>query len=916
MVGLGVAQPRAASYDPADRSNARSKAVKVPATTSCTSLLMLRLRTLGGLSIERVGTPPLSLNGAAIQRRPLALLAYLASAGDTGRRRDELLLHLWPDSTPARARNVLKQTVYSLRRDTGVPDLVLVDRDRLSLNRAVVTTDVTELEAALNRGDIDAALEIHRGAFLDGFSLSDVPEFERWAHEERARIEARFDSARRRCGERARSPVGVDTTPQVPPRVPTRKRWSSQRRLAAVLTLASIAAVIQSARRTPRAATAGEVLDSNTVAVLPFDDASADTSVGFLANGMVHLLAVRLASDRPDGIRTIAPRAILGELERAHDTALASGGAIRVARKLGAGRVVHGGVVGTAAHLVLSAEMLEVPSGKRLARASVVGTADSLSVMIDRIAAALMLGADATDVSAERAVYTAAAETPLEAIRDYVEGQEAYRTGHYDDAVQHFDHALARDSTFALAAFGLSQSAGWAGAVLPVMQRGARLAWKYQNRLPQRVRLLLLSSVGGPDVFRTGYVPNAVVTTAIEQAADANPDDPEAWYRLGDHYLHHGATMGLASPFERAAAALRRASALDESFAPPVIHLVQLAARARDTAAVRRLAAQIQRHDSTSEAAEFVRWRAALSLGDSATLRALQSRFDRMQPGTLRLILLTAEWDAVGLDDADRALAALLRRAATADEHAVALLYAHSYALDRGRPADALRATDAIKANDLVPRWHLRVRVLDGLYGGGDTTAAAAAADSLRPFADAPLARDLRARSAQYDDIAVVAQWRLWHGDRAGAARAVERLTAGASPPDSLRRVTVNRIAAALIHAIAANSNGSRDFVAVDTLDRMIAENVGAPVEWPGLYPALVAARLFALNGKPERAVAAVRRRTTYFPETTYLKASFELEAALAAQLGDSATAAAVGRVRDALRGYADASSAERQAPR
>src|SRR5262249_40587253 len=106
---------------------------------------MLRLRILGGLSIERVAEEPRSaadrsssisapLSGAALQRRPLALLAFLATAQGPGRTRDEILLHLWPDSTHARARNVLKQTLYALRRDLGAPDLLIADRDRLRLN--------------------------------------------------------------------------------------------------------------------------------------------------------------------------------------------------------------------------------------------------------------------------------------------------------------------------------------------------------------------------------------------------------------------------------------------------------------------------------------------------------------------------------------------------------------------------------------------------------------------------------------------------------------------------------------------------------------------------------------------------------------------------------------------------------------
>jgi tetratricopeptide (TPR) repeat protein len=867
---------------------------------------------LGGLAIEHVGEQAQSfqsssgtasaqlngaavqpLNGAAAQPRPLALLALLATAGANGRPRDDVLVHLWPDSTPPRARNVLKQTLYSLRRDLRISDLVLTRGDRLHLNALRLTSDVAELEAALDRGDFERALALYGGPFLDGFSLADVPEFARWVREERERLAARVEAASQRSADLPSLEIGVATRSAQQQRSPWRLRLG----IAAVLALTSIA-VFQSVQRVRGSASIGPV-DATKLAVLPFEVAGADTALRFLARGMVDLLAVRLTSDRDGGMRAVAPRVALSAWDDRNGTATTPV-ALRLAEQLGAGRVVRGVVVGTPAHVVLAADMLEVPSGKNLARGSIEGTADSLSMLVDRLAATLLLGAAAVDAGSEPAV-RALMSTQLAAIREYVEGQAAYRAGHYDEAVEHFDRALARDSTFALAALGVAQSAGWVGRAS--LQRGVRLAWRYQDRLPRRAQLILLASVGGAGALRTGYASDAVLTSTAQQAVEANPDDPEMWYHLGDHYLHRGTAIGLAAPLERAAAAFRRAIALDQTFVPPFIHLIQIAARADDTTAVRRIARQLLQRDSTSEAAHFIRWRMAVAFGDSATLRRLRTHFDEMPLGTLRLILTTAQCDGVGLDDADSALAAMLRRAATADERANALVHAHAYALDRGHWADALRATEALGDAEPVPRWHLRIRVLDALYAGGDTAAGRAATDTLRAFADAPLATGMHDRSAQYEDIAVVTQWRLWHGDRDGLTTALQHLTRGASPPDSLRRVVANRIAAALLRAIAANTGGSRDLSTVEALDRLLADNGLAPFEWPGLYPALVAARLFALNGQPNRALSAVRRRVNYFPESTYLAPSLALEARLSEELGDTTGAAALRRALEALRG-------------
>jgi serine/threonine-protein kinase len=150
---------------------------------------MLRLKTLGGLAIESEAP----LTGAATQRRPLALLALVASAR-RGCTRNDLLLYLWPDSTPERARNVLKQTLYALRRDLKAPDLFAGERE-LRLNPAVMSSDVAEFGEALERGECEPAVDLYRGPFLRGFHLKESPEFEQWREREQARLLRGFAGA-------------------------------------------------------------------------------------------------------------------------------------------------------------------------------------------------------------------------------------------------------------------------------------------------------------------------------------------------------------------------------------------------------------------------------------------------------------------------------------------------------------------------------------------------------------------------------------------------------------------------------------------------------------------------------------------------------------------------------------------------
>lgn len=145
---------------------------------------MLRIHALGGLSVRR-DTGPTS--GAGTRRRPLALLAILAAGNGRGVSRDKIIAYLWPEADEAHARGVFRQTLYSLRRDLGQPDL-LIGATELRLNPEVVTSDVAEFGTAFDRGEPELAIALYSGPFLDGFHVGDAPEFEEWADGERQHL--------------------------------------------------------------------------------------------------------------------------------------------------------------------------------------------------------------------------------------------------------------------------------------------------------------------------------------------------------------------------------------------------------------------------------------------------------------------------------------------------------------------------------------------------------------------------------------------------------------------------------------------------------------------------------------------------------------------------------------------------------
>jgi DNA-binding SARP family transcriptional activator/tetratricopeptide (TPR) repeat protein/TolB-like protein len=159
---------------------------------------MPRLITFGGLAAEN-GT---LVNGVANPRSRLAILAVIAAAGSHGIRREKLLTLFWPESDEERARNALRQALFTMRRDLGVSDLT-VGVTELRLNGDVVTSDVGDFRAAMAGARFEEAVALYRGPFLDGVFVKDSAEFEQWLDGERRQLAADYARALESLGRAA-----------------------------------------------------------------------------------------------------------------------------------------------------------------------------------------------------------------------------------------------------------------------------------------------------------------------------------------------------------------------------------------------------------------------------------------------------------------------------------------------------------------------------------------------------------------------------------------------------------------------------------------------------------------------------------------------------------------------------------------
>ena len=148
---------------------------------------MYRLNLLG--PVRLVTSDDLPVSGLMTRPKQLAVLAYLATARPRGlHRRDTVIGVFWPEKSQDRARRSLRQTLHVLRSNLGSETVLSRGRDEIGVDLGRVRSDVADVEVAVDRGEVETALSLYRGDFLQGFFLARTPDFEDWVAIERERI--------------------------------------------------------------------------------------------------------------------------------------------------------------------------------------------------------------------------------------------------------------------------------------------------------------------------------------------------------------------------------------------------------------------------------------------------------------------------------------------------------------------------------------------------------------------------------------------------------------------------------------------------------------------------------------------------------------------------------------------------------
>ena len=622
----------------------------------------------------------------------------------------------------------------------------------------------------------------------------------------------------------------------------------------------------------PKAAPAA--VDSDAVVVLPFRVDGADTSVARYRIGMLDLLHASLNGE--GGPRAMSPATVLSAWRRVVNSEredLPDDQALDLAGRLGAGRLLTGSIVVVPGRLRLLASLLRTDDGARI-EAQAEGPPDSVLAVVDRLVGELLVR---SKTGTARPDLRSLTTTSLPALRAFLDGQVAYRGARYLDAVRHFESALELDSTFALAAVGYFKAVGW-GA--PGDQaRGIRIAWDNRERLGPRDRALL-DNYTGPRYPAQNFSRSNI--QSAERLVQLAPEDAEAHQEYGDALYHFGDQVDYPDPWPVARRAFERAVALDSGFAAPLDHLIQITAATGDTAGLRRFFALRAR--LVAKGAAPLRfshyWRYAHAFEDQALLDSLRRSIkpETFEGDVIQIGMATA----LDLPTIETLLEENRRAASTEGRRRFTLLLSFQLALNNGQPARAARLLDSFATRSPDSRVADVLRVMGGLYWQLDTAVARAAAEAL-------------ARTVGPGDrwgAAVFSQmWRMTEGDTSRLEQTIRTVREAVNPPGSAMPNIDAEIWMRVLEAIDESRRGPNRS-ALERLDSLLASGPQQSL-MPLRMANLEAARLFERDGRPERALRAVRRRAHQWQDYSFLSTVTREEGRLAALTGDKAGAIA-----------------------
>jgi len=339
--------------------------------------------------------------------------------------------------------------------------------------------------------------------------------------------------------------------------------------------------------------------------------------------------------------------------------------------------------------------------------------AAALFAMVDRLAAQLLaLGAGASTQQ-----LSALTTTNLDALRAYLDGVVAYRSGVFEKATPLLERAVQLDSTFALATSALVEANDWQPATVD-MDRVRRLAWQYRERLAPRDQLLLSLRLGSHYPRETLW---QVRIADREAATRTMPDSPEAWYYLGDALFHYGYLADISDPLPRARQAFEQAFHLDSLYGGPITHLQSLALVRHDTTAARLWLRRMTALGGDIRFRLQAEWGTAAMTRNARRVDSLLAAIDSVPAALIAPLPFILPFDSVLRAHSHDILESVRRRAVGEDRMGMMQIQLISLS-NRGRPREANAWFDSLRSAR-APRYVLESIAIMSAVFEGDTVA-------------------------------------------------------------------------------------------------------------------------------------------------------------------------------------------------
>lgn len=284
------------------------------------------------------------------------------------------------------------------------------------------------------------------------------------------------------------------------------------------------------------------------VAILPLRREGDEKALGYVADGIQEALAAKLFQLKEVHLAS----------SDAVDAATAKNLPVsKLARELGVNLILEGIVQGNSDKLGIVLNLQDAATGKRLWSNEFSGSPGDLLALEDQIYGDVSTALALKPTEEEQARLGAHPTQNVKAYDLYLQGRNILRNGHtpetYKKAVDLFDQAIEKDSTFALAYTGLADSSlrmygetkdgVWAQKATLAAQQAERLS----NNLPE-VHMSL-----GSVYSMTGKYTEAV--TELKRALELAPNSDEAYRNLGDAYSQSGQSDEAIAAFQKAVAA-------------------------------------------------------------------------------------------------------------------------------------------------------------------------------------------------------------------------------------------------------------------------------------------------------------------------------------------------------------------------